>query len=461
AGVLACAKHFPGHGDTESDSHKTLPVISHSRETIDTLDLFPFKELFKQGLGSVMVAHLFIPALDTTKNTASTLSPKIVTDLLKRDLKFEGLVFTDALNMKGASKFFKPGDVDVKALLAGNDVLLFSENVPKAITAIKNALANGEITQEEIDKRCRKILLTKQWSGLNHYSPVDTTNLIHDLNSSRSEYLNILLAENAVTLLKNNKNMLPLTHLDTLRIASVSIGANGSDKFRELLGYYAPVKNFSLPKEPKQSETDTLIKRLREYNLVVIGVSGTNEPRKDFGISRQTISFIRKLNLQTKIVLAIFANPYSMQRFDTVADSTDAIIMAYENNDYVMNLSAQLIFGGISAKGKLPISASQKYHINSGITTPAPIRFKYTVPEEVGIDSKKLFAIDTLIAKAIKEKAFPGAVVFFAKDRKVFYWKNFGDHTYEKKRPVRKDDIYDLASVTKIAVFIFMSVIHR
>jgi beta-glucosidase-like glycosyl hydrolase len=193
-GVLACGKHFPGHGDTESDSHHTLPIITHSKKTIDTLDLYPFKELFDNGLGSVMVAHLFIPSLDTTRNLPSTLSPKIVNDLLKRKLDFDGLVFTDALNMKGVSKFYQPGELDVKALIAGNDVLLFSEDVPKAIQEIKAAIARGELSQNDIDERCKKILRAKQWCGLNRYSPIDTAHLFADLNPPASEYLNILLA---------------------------------------------------------------------------------------------------------------------------------------------------------------------------------------------------------------------------------------------------------------------------
>lgn len=451
AGILACAKHFPGHGDTESDSHKTLPTISHSKETIDTLDLYPFKELFKQGIGSVMVAHLFIPSLDTAKNTASTLSPKVVTDLLKNELKFEGLIFTDALNMQGVSKFYQPGQVDVKALLAGNDVLLFSEDVPKAIAEIKNAMTRGEITQDEIDRRCKKILMAKQWAGLNKYSPVDTTNLIRILNSYRSAYLNILLAENSVTLLKNDKKIIPLMNLDTLKIASVVIGTNSKNNFQEMLGYYSPVKNFILPKEPTQSQADTLLKKLRDYNLIIFGIAGNNNPKQDFGITHQTVNFIRKANRKSKTIVSVFANAYSLQLFDTISDSTDAIILSYENNDYLMNLSAQMIFGGVSAKGKLPVTASANFSIGMGIKTPAPIRFKYTVPEDAGVDSKKLEALDTIIANAISEKAFPGGVIFFAKDKKVFYYKSFGYHTYENKRVVKRDDIYDLASITKIA----------
>ena len=157
-GVMANGKHFPGHGDTDTDSHKALPTITGSKERLDSLELYPFKRLFDEGLSSIMVAHLFVPSYDTTKNTASTLSPKIVTDLLKQKMEFKGLIFTDALNMKGVASFYEPGMVDVKALLAGNDVLLFAENVPKAIEQIKLAVKRGEITEEEIGLRCKKIL---------------------------------------------------------------------------------------------------------------------------------------------------------------------------------------------------------------------------------------------------------------------------------------------------------------
>jgi CubicO group peptidase (beta-lactamase class C family) len=341
--------------------------------------------------------------------------------------------------------------VDAKALIAGNDVLLFSEDVPKAIVEIKNAILRGEITQDEIDNRCKKILKAKRWAGLNKYSPIDTAHLIRDLNSYRSEYLNILLAENSATLLKNKNKLVPLLNLDTLKIASVSIGSGGSNKFQEMMGYYYPVKNFLLPKEPRQNEMDTLLKKLRDYNLVIISVaSANNDPKRDFGITKQTVEFVKRVTIQSKTILAIFANAYSLQLFDDVADNTDAIVMGYESNDYLMNLSAQMIFGGISSKGKLPVTASQKFPLFSGITTGEPIRFKYTVPEDAGMDSKQLEWIDSIVTKGISEKAFPGCEVLLAKDKKVFYYKSFGYHTYENKRIVKRDDIYDLASVTKI-----------
>lgn len=450
AGVMAVAKHFPGHGDTDSDSHKTLPTVPHSKVRLDTLELFPFKRLFSDGVGGVMVAHLFIPAYDSSKNTASTLSPKIVTDLLKKEMKFEGLVFTDALNMQGVSKFYKPGEVDVKALIAGNDVLLFAENVPKAIIEIKKAIESGEVTQSEVDMRCMKILRAKQWCGLNKLMPVDTINLSSDLNSYRSEYLNILLSENSVTLLENKRNIIPLQNLDTLSIACVLVAGKQDNKFREMLSLYAPVKFYSLSKGSRQWERDTLQKKLFAHDLVIFSFSGThNNPDKNFGIDRENVEFVKRVGKRSRVIIDVFANAYALALFDSV--DAEAVIASYENNEYQMNLSAQMIFGGTSAKGKLPVTASKRFPIGSGLTTPAPIRYKYTVPEELGMDSKILQAIDTLVLKGIRDKAFPGCEVFLAKDRKVFYYKAFGYHTYENKRPVRRDDIYDLASITKIA----------
>lgn len=450
AGVMAVAKHFPGHGDTDSDSHKTLPTVPHSKTRLDTLELYPFKKLFSEGVGGVMVAHLFIPAYDSSKNMASTLSPKIVTDLLKKEMKFEGLIFTDALNMQGVAKFNRPGEVDVKAFIAGNDVLLFAENVPKAIVEIKRAMERGEITQEEIDARCKKILIAKQWCGLSKFSPIDTVNLTRDLHSYHAEYLNILLAENSITLLQNKNNIIPIKNLDTLTIGCVMIGARQENKFKEMLSLYAPVKFFSLPKDSKQGERDTLQKRLLSFDLVIVGIAGTlYNPDKNFGIDKENIAFVQNLMKQSKVILTIFANPYSLALLDSV--DADAIIASYENNDYMMNLSAQIIFGGVSAKGSLPVTVSSRFPLGSGLATPAPIRYKYTVPEDLGMDSRKLEAIDTLVMKGVREKAFPGCEVFLAKDKKVFYYKSFGYHTYENKRPVKRDDIYDLASVTKIA----------
>ncbi|MBL7892463.1 MAG: serine hydrolase [Bacteroidia bacterium] len=450
-GVMANAKHFPGHGDTDSDSHKTLPTIKHSKEMLDSLDLYPFKQLMEKGLGSLMVAHLFIPSLDSTKNTASTLSKTIVTGLLKNELKFNGLIFTDALNMKGVSKFYPPGVVNVKALLAGNDVLLFAEDVPTAITEIKKAIAKGDITQEEIDKRCKKILLAKQWCGLDCYKPIELQNLIKDLNTPQADLINRKLVESSLTLLQNKNNLIPLQKLDTLKIASLSLGYKTRNQFQEMLGYYAPVKHFGLDRTAKPSECDSVIKWLKAYNLVIIHVNNTNNsPAKNFGFTDQSSKVLREVMQQNKTIVNVSANPYILPRIDSLQNA-DGIILSYEDNELTQSLSAQLIFGAIGASGKLPVTASTNFKSGTGIETSSLGRFKYTIPEELGLSTSDFDRIDTIALYGIKEKAYPGCEILVAKDGKVIYQKSFGYHTYENKRAVTNTDIYDLASVTKIA----------
>src|SRR5680860_659964 len=212
-GVMATAKHFPGHGDTSTDSHLALPQINHSRARLDSLELYPFREIIKAGIGGVMVAHLDIPSLDST-GVPSTLSKPIITGLLKGELGFQGLIVTDAMNMKGVTKGHAPGEVDRDAILAGNDLLEFTEDVPKAIEEIKKAIKKQFISQKEIDDRCRKILALKQWVGLDTYKPIDIKNIDKDLNSSSAKLLNRNLTESSLTVLQNRSELLPLQRLD-------------------------------------------------------------------------------------------------------------------------------------------------------------------------------------------------------------------------------------------------------
>ncbi len=447
--VLANAKHFPGHGDTDSDSHKTLPTVKSSRAHLDTLELYPFKELFRQGLGSVMVAHLSIPALDTTPNQASTLTKKIVTGLLKDTLGFKGLVFTDALNMKGVSKFYKPGEVDLKALIAGNDVLLFPEDVPTAIKKIKEAVDSGFISQEEIDKRCMKILLVKQWVGLDHYKKIDFKNLYTDLNSPNAELINRKLTEASLTVLKNKNNIIPLQNLDTLRIASLSLGYKEVNIFQQTLSNYAPIAHFGIDKDAKKDVFDTVLNILKNYNLVIIHINNTNnKPDKNFGFTPQEMTMLKAVMKQSKVIVNVAANPYILAKMDSL-QFADGVIMSYEDNDLSANYSAQLILGGVAASGKLPVTSSPYFTVGTGLQTTV-VRFKYTIPEELGIDSKALSKIDTIAMKGIKDKVYPGCQILVAKNGKVIYRKSFGYHTYENKIAVKNDDLYDLASITKI-----------
>ncbi len=447
--VLACGKHFPGHGDTDVDSHKALPTISYSSARLDSLELYPFKQLIKQGLGSMMVAHLYIPAYDTTANQATTLSKNVVTELLKNKLGFKGLIFTDALNMKGVSKFHGEGEVDVKALLAGNDVLLFSGDVPKAIAMIKASIAKGELTQEEIDLRCRKILMAKQWCGLDKKKLVKVSGIHIDLNTFSSTLLCRNIAENAITLLKNQNNLIPFTHLDTLKIASVAIGESTGD-FQERLNMYAPMQLFKLKRDAKNAERDTLLKKLSKYNLVVLSLHKISQrPANNFGIDELDLKMIDTLQkMGKKIVLDVFGPPYSLNALKG-AEKCDAVLMSYEEQDYLEDLSAQILFGGVSASGKLPVSTNY-WKAGTGIATPAPTRFKYTMPEEIGFSREVLAKIDSIAKDGIKQKAYPGCQVFIAQHGKVIYQKSYGYFTYSPTHAVNNNDLYDIASITKI-----------
>jgi beta-N-acetylhexosaminidase len=449
-GVMANAKHFPGHGDTDSDSHKTLPLILHKRARIDSLELYPFRELIKEGLGSMMIAHLYIPSFDTTKNTASTLSKTVVTDLLKKDMGFEGLIFTDALNMKGVSKYFAPGVVDVKALLAGNDVLLFAEDVPVAIREINKAIAEGQITQEEIDARCRKILVAKQWCGLKKFNPIITKKLYEELNPVRAEVINRKLYEAAITILNNKKSLLPLKRLDTLRIASLTLGKDYA-VFQNTLDLYSSVTHFNIDKEAAPTTIDSVLEKLKEFNLVIINSTGSNNSRgKNYGLSPNIGGIITSLKKKDKIVVVnLYSNPYSLAKIPGI-EVADAIVMNYEENDITRSFSAQAIFGGIAVKGRLPVTASVYFTSGMGSDTEK-IRFKYSLPEEMGIPSALLKNIDTLANYGIKQNAYPGCQVLVAKSGNVIYHKAFGHHTYESKNKVKLNDVYDLASITKIA----------
>jgi beta-N-acetylhexosaminidase len=449
--VLANAKHFPGHGDTDKDSHKTLPVINHTHSRLDSIELYPFKKLIENGLSSVMVAHLYVPAYVKEFNEATTLSKEVVTDLLKDTMGFKGLIFTDALNMKGVSSKYPPGVVDQKALLAGNDVLLFAQDVPKAIDEIKKSIRKGEIDMEEIDQRCLKILRAKEWAGLSHYEAIKLDKLYEELNQNNYKVLNRKLTAASLTLLNNTNELLPLRQLDTLNIASIHIGDDSGTVFAEGVARYAKVTPFTLSEEASPQEQKALLDKLSGYNLVIVGVHKSNQsPFKSYRIGEGAKDFLNALRLRKKVVLSVFTNPYSLIDWAGV-DHFDGLIMAYQNSSTAQELTAELIFGAATASGKLPVSVSRKFREGYGLTTAEPVRMNYVLPEEVGVESLALSKIDSIALKGIREKAYPGCQVLVAKNGHVFYNKAFGYHTYDSTRLVKTTDVYDLASITKIA----------
>ncbi|HRG00401.1 MAG TPA: glycoside hydrolase family 3 N-terminal domain-containing protein [Bacteroidia bacterium] len=449
-GVMANGKHFPGHGDTDSDSHKTLPIISACKERLDTLELYPFQQLFDNGLSSIMVAHLFVPCYDTTKNTASTLSPYIIQDLLKKQLGFQGLIFTDALNMKGVASFYEPGMVDVKALLAGNDVLLFAENVPKAMEQIKLAISKGQITQEEIDARCKKILKAKFWCGLDKNQYVSPKNLYEDLNTKESFVMNTKLAEASVTLLKNDNALLPLQRLDTMKIIEVSIGDDKANTFSETINKYSKISHLGISHDASKKERDTLFAKLKNYNWVILQVNKTSyKPEKDFGCSAVSFELISKIFSQKNTIACFYSNPYLMNKLENL-NQAKSILNVYEYSQFSQKAAADAIMGAIEVNGTLPVT-TKLFVAGTGLEVKKKIRVQYVTPEQIGVDSKKLLQVDSIAQMGIKEHAYPGCQIVAIKSGKVFYQKNFGKQTYEASSDkVNDQTVYDLASLTKI-----------
>ena len=445
-GVMANAKHFPGHGDTESDSHYTLPVIRHSETRIKDIDLYPYREMIDNDLMSVMVAHLHIPSMDSERNKATSLSKYVVSDLLKKQMKFNGLVFTDALNMKGVSSYIKPGEVELMALLAGNDVLVFSQDVPKAKELILQAVADGKITQEEIDERVRKIIKAKFWAGLGKPQKIETKNLVKRLNSSSAELLTEKLYASAITVTSNKDDFLPLRQLEFKKMASLTIGGNGSE-FQKKLDKYARFEHFQISKGLDAASLDNIENKLKDYDTVIIGLMGvSNSPSRSFGVTMTDYNFIKKLGHNKNVVLVTFGNAYATKYVPEMPHN----IIAYENNSYTQRLVPELIFGGRDANGILPVSLNLNIRAGAGGYLAGLGRLSYSIPESQGLNSEILARIDTVMEISIKRKAFPGGVVLIAKNGQVVFEKAYGHYDYSKSKEVTTETVYDLASITKV-----------
>jgi beta-N-acetylhexosaminidase len=445
--VLACAKHFPGHGDTDKDSHKTLPVINHSKYRLKKIELQPFDYLIKNGLGSIMTAHLFIPSLDNNENTPISLSENVVKGLLTEEMGFNGLKFTDGLNMKAVSDLYDPGELDVKALIAGNDIMLCSEDVPKAIKLIKKAINSGDISEQNINLKCKKILMAKSWMNLDDFQDIDINSIDDSLTTDKTRKINYGLIKSSITLLQNYDDIVPLKRLDTLKIASLSIGKQ-FNSFQESLNLYAKVDTFSINEGADIKSQALVLDQLSEYNLVIVSVHKSNANAwKDFKISKNTDVFLQTIALQSKVVLSVFANPYSINSF-LFTDNFDAMVLGYQNSSLAQHIVAQSIFGGLSINGNIPVS-TKHFPINSGYSTDS-IRLSYGLKLYKNFNKILESKIDSLVDNAIKEKAIPGCQILIAKKGDVVFNKSYGYHTYENNQLVNNTDVYDLASITKI-----------
>lgn len=449
-GLMACAKHFPGHGDTDVDSHHDLPLITHSRQRLDSIELMPFKILAEQGVSSIMVAHLQVNALDNTPNTPTTLSSKVVNGILKQQWHYQGLILTDALEMQGVAQHYGPGEAAARALAAGNDVLLLPADLEAAIAAIGTWLEQGKLDQNQVNNSVMKVLRWKYRMGLSQHKPLSTAGLTELLNDPKSLALRRKLIRHAITLVRNENDLLPFgENTWKLKLASVAIGASAGNAFQQRLASYHDFSFHQTGNDPDAATQKRLIAQLKSQDVVVVSLHNlSQQANRNYGLTSNAIEFVNSLSLQVPVILVVFGNAYSLRNFDVV----DCLLTTYEDGDDVEDLTAQALFGAFAVQGRLPVTASDKSRSGQGITLPSMQRLGYGLPEEVGMSTPKLMKLDTLIQAAIDSQAMPGAVILVARKGKIILEKSWGRHTYEPDAPATSTtDIFDLASITKIA----------
>lgn len=436
--VLTCMKHFPGHGDTDMDSHLTLPTVNKSLQELEIIDWTPFKMGRLAGASAVMMAHLNVPALDDS-GTPTSLSRKVIQDYLKGKLKFSGLVISDALNMKAVSERYGETEVVVKAFEAGNDILLYPSNIASSIAAIKEKVLSGAIDSVALDERCLKVLKAK-------YHAIIKTNDAPALNSLALDLAKTNIYEKAITVLKND-DFIPIKDIYS-KIATVTIGI-APNGFEERLNFYSQTDRFYTYSGTEVREE--LLDTLQSYDIVILNLHANHMwPYSDFGYPKGWREMLKAVPKSCKTIVQFFGNPYVIDT-NTSFDAVDAVVLAYENTTIAQERVAQLIFGSFQGKTKLPVTLTTEFQQDFGVETPKASRLKYTVPEELGISQEKLKEIDSIALNGIDKGAYPGCQIVVAIDGKLIYEKSFGYFTYDSLEPVTQNSIYDIASITKIA----------
>lgn len=447
-GILAVAKHFPGHGDTDKDSHLDLPVLFHNTDRLNDIELYPFRNLINMGVGGVMSAHLRIPAFDSTPVMPGSLSPLIVNKLLKDELGFKGLVFTDALNMKGVSAFYSAGDIELMALLAGNDILLCPQSVSKAVNTIDKAIKNGLYSDSLLDLKVRKILIYKYLLVSPEPVPLSPSGLQYRLNAPEYYWLKQQVIERSITLLKNDEKLIPVRGNEMNDYFTVYVGFMKPSVFQSTLELYG---NFPAIYINDLSDTclfDSLLLLLMQKKRLIFVLAGTTSNNINHAwLSQRQIEFVNFFLDNHLSVLVNLGSPYLIDKFSKAKN----ILQVTENDSLFQFFGAQALMGAFPVTAKNPVSINQNFPYGSGLIQNEILRLKYTSPFDIGIKPEKLNIIDSLIHKAIDLGVFPGCQVMLVKEQKVFFFKSYGYHTYDKVIRVKNNDIYDLASLTKVS----------
>ncbi|BAV10096.1 beta-glucosidase [Filimonas lacunae] len=443
AGVMACGKHFPGHGDVAVDSHLDLPVINKSVTQLDSLELYPFRQLIQAGVGSMMVAHLYIPAIDSTPNRATSLSPANVTGLLRNQLGFKGITFTDGLEMKGVTKFYPAGEAGLQSLIAGNDMLCLPGDIKGTISKVKKAMKKGLFTKEQLDEHVRRVLLAKYNLGLNTLQPVQTENLTVQLNAGITDLKKEVYAQ-AITLLKQT-NTAAIPFVKKGKVAFIGIGLAQSNRFAQLLQQQLGAECFYFDYKQTEAQAKALLEQSKTYDAIIIGVHQYNKyPAGNFGISNAAVTLLNQLQQQDNVTSFVFGNPYAIKNLCQAHN----LVACYEDDSLMHETAVALLQGKQTAYGTLPVTVCKEFTYGTGIISGKSVAVNTTA---IKIDTAALHAIDSIAENAIQKGATPGCVVLVAKDGNIVFNRAYGYMNYDKKEPVTTETVYDLASVTKIS----------
>ncbi|PKL87607.1 MAG: hypothetical protein CVV23_14535 [Ignavibacteriae bacterium HGW-Ignavibacteriae-2] len=454
--MISTAKHFPGHGATDLDSHLQLPLINTSKADLEKIDIVPFREAINSGVQAVMIGHLLVPALENRNGLPATLSPSIITDYLKDKLNFGGLVITDAMNMKAITDSFTTEEASKLAVMAGNDILLFPPNDSLAIEGIYKAVLKGEISENRINESVRKILSAKKWLHLDVIKKVDYKNAVVPINNPSYRRLALQVAEQSITLLKDNKNIIPLNPKSYYETVSISLSGSrnnlSADQSRHIedliekkLGY---VKTYRLNLSSNSKNYSKVFETARNADLIILNLFLTKYYAEDSTfIDKEQKSFITSLiKLKKPLVVLNFGNPYLFKDISEVG----TYLCSYSHTKVSQEAMFNAITGKSEIRGKLPVSIPfTNFKIGDGLKKQIKL---LTVPEMISDSNYNFSQIDTLMARAVKDSVFPGSVLLIGHNKKIVYHKAFGSFTYDKKsRKMDTDAIFDLASITKAA----------
>lgn len=445
AGIMACAKHFPGHGDVNVDSHVDLPVINKTRAQLDSLELMPFRKIFAAGVGSVMIAHLYIPSIDNRKNRPTSISYNNVTKLLRQDLGYDGITFTDALDMKGVSKYFPNGEASVEALIAGNDMLCLPEDVPLAISKINLAIEDGRLTWNDLEVHCKKVLAAKYRYGLDTIKPILYENLTDDLNRDIIDLTKKIARQSITLLAKTDDIFFPLKADAAQKTAVVAVGISTENAFVSGTRKATGADTFFLDYSANDSTLNALVQTLKDYNRIIISYHNmARSPSTNFGLSKIAIS-LPSLLTGKPVLLVVFGNAYAIKNFCNEKN----LVLCYEDGAAIQETAVQILLGESPFLGTIPVTTCEKFHFGSGISTAGKAM---VVPRnQFGFDESMGKSIDSIINNGISEKAMPGCVILVAKNGKLAFSKAYGSYTYsDSSIKVNPYTVYDLASLTKI-----------